>query len=96
MFSLTDGDEFRVTTILAFGGYHYKIVAKKVWGRGNPKYVASPAEVARVGVIARRNNLSSLDWRNAKTPASKRLLSNLGRVRKDPKSKRKPRLTLVA
>lgn len=91
-YSMTDSDEMRIKMYLAFGGFHYKTIARRVWGKGNDRYEPSPAEVSRVGVVARRHNMSSRDWRNGLTSESQKLLNRLGRVRKDAK----PKLALVS
>ena len=87
---MTDSEEMRIKMYLVFGGFHYKTVAARVYGSGNG-YVASDAEVRRVGKIARDNDMSSRDWRNGETTDAKRVLSRIGKT----KATAKPRLRLA-
>ena len=89
--TMTDSEVMRIKMYLIFGGFHYRIVAARVWGNGK-NYVPSAAEICRVGKIARENNMSSRDWRNGKTPESKRVLNHIGRTR----ATEQPRLKLAA
>lgn len=78
-------ERMRIVMYLAYGGFHYRTIAKRVYGRGD--YTPSDSEVSRVGKIAREEGLSSLDWRNGKSTESRRVLSVLGKTNVDSKQK---------
>jgi len=85
--TMLDSERIRIKLYLAFGGFYYKTVAKRVYGKGNSRYVPSSAEVSRVGKIAREEGLSSRAWRKGEIPSAKRLLNRLGRSRLNSKPK---------
>lgn len=89
---MSDSEEMRIKMYLAFGGFHYRTIAARVYGEGKPGYEPDAAEISRVGRVAKDWNLSSRDWRNGKTDAAAALLNKLGRVRRDSR----PTLKVVA
>ena len=90
--TMQDSERMRIVMYLSFGGWHYRTVAARVYGGGRASYKPSPSEVARVGKIAREENLSSRDWRNGITTVAKRTLSRLGHMQV---SKEPPKLKLA-
>jgi hypothetical protein len=84
---MSDSEEMRIKMYLTFGGFFYRTVAARVYGKGNPNYEPSAAEIARVGKIARENNMSSTDWRRGESESASRLLNRMGRTRLDAKPK---------
>lgn len=91
-YAMTDSQITRAKMYLLCGGFHYKVIAARIFGNGKKGYVASNAEVARIGQIARDNKMSSRDWRNGETPEAKRLLNRIGNCKRDTK----PQLRVVA
>ncbi len=79
--AISDSDRMRIMMYLAYGGFYYRVIAARIWGKGDPTYVPSTAEVSRVGKVARDANLSSRDWRKGESDSAKTLLNRIGRAR---------------
>lgn len=78
---MDDLERMRIKMYLAFGGFHYRTIAARVYGMGRPRYVPSDSEVSRIGKVAREENLSPLDWRRGKSSEAKKVLSKVERTR---------------
>lgn len=75
----TESERMRVMIYLSYGGFHYRTVAKRVFGGGDPKYAVTNADISRVGKIAAEEKMSSRDWRNGISRESMRVLGELER-----------------
>lgn len=74
---ITDSERIRVALLVENGGWHYRLIAKRLYGKGKPNYVPSATEISRIGRIANEEGVSSRDWRNGETKESRQLLNNL-------------------
>lgn len=90
--SVTDSEEMRCCMYGMFGGFHHRLIAKRLYGNGNPRYSPSDTEIRRVGMILKRNGISTRAWRNGATAESEHFLNRLSRIRETAK----PKLRIVA
>ena len=82
---MMESERIRICMYLSFGGFHYKTIASRIYGGGNPRYVPSVSEVARIGKIAREENLSPIDWRRGIAEEAKVVLKKLAVCRTAPR-----------
>lgn len=76
---VTDSERMRVATFAEYG-FHYRYIAKRIYGQNNSRYSPSLSEIARVGKIAREEGVSSLDWRRGDSDESRTFASSLLRA----------------
>ncbi|HPC23124.1 MAG: hypothetical protein KBH81_12285 [Phycisphaerae bacterium] len=79
---MTDGDYWRIANLLRWGGFHYKTIARRLWYGGDQSAEPRTAELRRIGKVAKKEQLSPLDWRNGETEEAVEILANVndGRV----------------
>lgn len=67
-------NDVRIRMYLAFGGFYYRTIAKRVFGRN-----WSESDVSHVGKVAREWNMSSREWRKGQSDDAKRYLTSVER-----------------
>lgn len=91
----SESERARIKIYCSYGGFFYRIVAARIYGNGHPRYVPSNAEVARIGKIAREEELSSRAWRRGEATEAKQLLNFLGRSKISAKKRAKVKLSVA-
>lgn len=83
---VSDLERWRIALLAEFG-FHYRTIAARLYGNGNPDYKASDGEAARVGRVAREEGVSSLDWRRGQNSTATSVLNRVSRATEKPKLK---------
>jgi hypothetical protein len=84
----TDSERWRIS-LLAEYGFYARTIARRVWGRGNPQYAPSDAEIARIYRITKEEGVKLTAWRKGENKSARDVLTGATRVsattRKHPK-----------